>query len=100
VVDRLKEPTEVRLTPPVARALLQAHRHRVERSRRAAPRSTAIGESAQDPLGESVQHCHRGPRDAFIFQGREAEGPLAAGRLRAGHPRDRTRGRPPVLEAV
>ena len=64
------------------------------------PGRTSRGESAHGPLVESVQHCHRGPLDACRFQGRDAAGPLAAGRLRDGHPLDRTRGIPPSLEAV
>jgi hypothetical protein len=42
VVQRVQEPTEVRLKPPVAMALLQAHRHRLERLMGAATRSTSL----------------------------------------------------------
>src|SRR5207249_2073693 len=40
------------------------------------------------------------PLDDLIFQCRDAEGPLAAIRLRDVHPLDRTRVVPPSLEAV
>ena len=52
----IQEPTDVRLKHPGDIALLNAHRHRVERIMRAATRSKSIGESAKGPLVESVQH--------------------------------------------
>ena len=100
MVARIQDPTDVRIPHPVDMALRKAHRHRVARIMRAATRSTSRGESAHGPLVESVPPFHRGPLDACRFQGRDAAGPLAAGRLRDGHPLDRTRGIPPSLAAV
>src|SRR5438034_4402209 len=96
----IEEPTDVRIKHPVDIALLNAHRHRIERIMWAATRSKTIGESAKLFLVDGVQHCHRGPLDDLIFQCRDADGPLAAIRLRDVHPLDRTRVVPPSLEAV
>src|ERR1700751_3996484 len=94
----IEEPTDVRIKHPVDIALLNAHRHRIERIMWAATRSKSIGESAKLFLVDGVQHCHRGPLDDLIFQCRDADGPLAAIRLRDVHPLDRTRVVPPSLE--
>ena len=100
VVHRGKAPTDVRIKHPVDMALLTAHRHRIERIMGAAPRATSRRASATLPLIDSVQHLHRGPLDDFIFQCWEADGPLAAIRLRAVHPLDRAGMVRPAFEAV
>jgi hypothetical protein len=81
-------------------ALLHAHRHRLKRLMGAAARSTSRGEAAQLPLVNGVQPLHRRPLDARIFQSGDANGPLAAIRLGAGHPLDGTGVVCPALEAV
>jgi hypothetical protein len=82
VVDRLKEPTDVDIEHPVAVALLDSHRDRIERIMRAAARSASVGESPKVLLVDGVEHLHRRPLDDLVFQGRDANGPLAAIRLR------------------
>jgi len=99
VVDRLKAPTDVRLTHPVDVALLEAHRHGIQGSMGAAAGATSRGEAAPLPRGDGVQPRHRGPLDARIVQGRDAAWPLAAIRRRDGHPRDRAGVGRPAREA-
>jgi hypothetical protein len=81
-------------------ALLHAHRHRIERILGAATRSKSRGEPAKLPLVDGVQHLHRGPLDDLIFQGGDADGPLAAIRLGDGPPLDGAGVVCPSLEAV
>jgi hypothetical protein len=100
VVDRLKEATNVRIEHPVDRARFDSHRHRVQCIMRAAARSKAVGESPKGPLVDGVQHLHRGPLDDLIFQGGDADGPLAAIRLGDVHPLDGAGVVCPALEAV
>src|SRR5262245_29134983 len=84
----IQAPTEVRIKPPVDLALLYTHRHRLTCGMWATARSNSRGESAQLPLVNGVQPLHRRPLDDLIFQGGDAEGPLAAIWLGDVHPLD------------
>ena len=98
--DRIKAPPDVRLKHPVDVALLDAHRHCLQGIMGAAAGATSRGEPAKLPLVDGVEHLHRGPRAARIFQSGDADGPLAAIRLRDGHPLDRAGVVRPSLAAV
>jgi hypothetical protein len=98
--DRLHAPTAVRLTHPVAGARRDAPRHGLQGLLWAAAGAQAIGAPAPRPRVDGVQPLHRGPLDALLVQGRDAEGPLAALRRRDVDPLDRAGVVRPALEAV
>ena len=89
VVQRIEEPSNVRVEHPVHLALLDGHRYGVQGVVLVAPRPESIAESLEVGLVDGVEHLDSRALDDLVFQRGNADGPLSSVRLGDVYPLDR-----------